>query len=665
MKFSVFAGFSAVSYASPIDKIITMIGDLETKIIGEGEDAHKVYAEFSEWCEDTSKDTMYEIKTGKGNVADLKATIEKESANIAVQESSIDDLAGQIATDEADLKAATEIREKEASAFSSEEKDLVETIDTLERAIGIIEKEMSGGASFAQINKASTVAQALSVMVQAESISVADGKKLTALVQSGSDDEDSGAPDPAVYESQSGGVMDTLNKLLEEAQGQLDEARNKETANIQAFQMLKQGLEDEVKFGNKEMDEAKQSRSASAEAKAVAEGDLDVTSKDLAEDIKTLQELHHNCMTKANDFEAEVKSRGEELKALATAKKIIKETTGGADDQSYGLDQESFLQMPEGETKAVRFIRQLAKHQKSAALAQLASRMASTIRFSSGSQEDIFAKVKDLIRNMIEKLEAEAEADATKKAYCDKELAETNQKKSDKTAEIEKLAAKIGSSTAKSAKLKEEVATLQKELGALVRGQAEMDKIRGEEKGIFDINSAEMEKGLNGIKMALKVLNEYYAKADKAHSSGDGASTGIIGLLEVCESDFSKGLAEMKATEETAVTAYEQESQENEIEKVTKEQDAKYKTKEGAGLDKSVAELSSDKDGVQTELAAVMEYLGKIEDECVAKPETFAERTARREAEISGLKDGLQILNDETALLQTSHSVLRGARRHF
>jgi len=665
MKFSVFAGFSAVSYASPIDKIITMIGDLETKIIGEGEDAHKVYAEFSEWCEDTSKDTMYEIKTGKGNVADLKATIEKESANIAVQESSIDDLAGQIATDEADLKAATEIREKEASAFSSEEKDLVETIDTLERAIGIIEKEMSGGASFAQINKASTVAQALSVMVQAESISVADGKKLTALVQSGSDDEDSGAPDPAVYESQSGGVMDTLNKLLEEAQGQLDEARNKETANIQAFQMLKQGLEDEVKFGNKEMDEAKQSRSASAEAKAVAEGDLDVTSKDLAEDIKTLQELHHNCMTKANDFEAEVKSRGEELKALATAKKIIKETTGGADDQSYGLDQESFLQMPEGETKAVRFIRQLAKHQKSTALAQLASRMASTIRFSSGSQEDIFAKVKDLIRNMIEKLEAEAEADATKKAYCDKELAETNQKKSDKTAEIEKLAAKIGSSTAKSAKLKEEVATLQKELGALVRGQAEMDKIRGEEKGIFDINSAEMEKGLNGIKMALKVLNEYYAKADKAHSSGDGASTGIIGLLEVCESDFSKGLAEMKATEETAITAYEQESQENEIEKVTKEQDAKYKTKESAGLDKSVAELSSDKDGVQTELAAVMEYLGKIEDECVAKPETFEERTARREAEISGLKDGLQILNDETALLQTSHSVLRGARRHF
>merc|ERR1719478_1172824 len=247
--------------------------------------------------------------------------------------------------------------------------------------------------------------------------------------------------------------------------------------------MLKQGLEDAIKFANKEMDEAKQSKSASSESKATAEGDLDVTSKDLAEDIKTLQELHHNCMTKASDYEAETKSRGEELKALATAKKIIKETTGGAADQSYGLDQVSFLQTSNSiDTRAVRFIRQLAKHQHSTALAQLASRMSSTIRFSSGSRDDIFAKVKGLIQDMVEKLEAEAEADATKKAYCDKELAETNQKKDDKTAEIEKLTANIEAKSSRSAILKEEVAALQAELAALSKSQAEMDKIRAEEK---------------------------------------------------------------------------------------------------------------------------------------------------------------------------------------
>ena len=69
---------------------------------------------------------MPEIKIGKGDVADLQATIENE------QDSAIHDLAGQIATDKADIKSVTGIRTQEASIFSAEEKDLVETINTLQ-----------------------------------------------------------------------------------------------------------------------------------------------------------------------------------------------------------------------------------------------------------------------------------------------------------------------------------------------------------------------------------------------------------------------------------------------------------------------------------------------------------------------------------------------------
>merc|ERR1712048_400418 len=146
-----------------------------------------------------------------------------------------------------------------------------------------------------------------------------------------------------------------------------------------------------------------------------------------------------------------------------------------------------------------------------------------------------------------------------------------------------------------------------------------MDKIRAEEKAVFETSSSDTEKALEGVKTALKVLNEYYSKSDKAHDSADGASSGIIGLLEVCESDFSKSLTEMTAAEESAVSAYEKETQENEIMKVTKEQDVKYKTKESNGLDKSVAELTSDKSGVETELSAVLEYLKQLEGRCIAK----------------------------------------------
>merc|ERR1719407_449009 len=207
---------------------------------------------------------------------------------------------------------------------------------------------------------------------------------------------------------------------------------------------------------------------------------------------------------------------------------------------------------------------------------------------SASGSGDPFTKIKGLIKDMIEKLLKEGEADATEKAFCDKELAETEAKKADKEAAIEKLSTQVDSMSAKSAKLKEEVATLQKELSEIAKAQAEMDKLRAEEKAAFDKNSAEMKKGIEGVKLALKVLNEYYAKDDKAHASADGAGSGIIGLLEVCESDFSKGLAEMTAAEDTAASEYDRETKENEITKATKEQDAKYKTKESKGLDKSV-----------------------------------------------------------------------------
>merc|ERR1711953_930632 len=104
------------------------------------------------------------------------------------------------------------------------------------------------------------------------------------------------------------------------------------------------------------------------------------------------------------------------------------------------------------------------------------------------------------------------------------------------------------------------------------------------------------------------------------------------------ESDFSKGLLEMTSTEENAQGTYDQETKDNEIEKTTKEQDIKYKSEEGAGLEKATAEAKSDKSGVQEELDAVNEYLKTIEERCIAKAEPYEERVRRREAEQKGLQ---------------------------
>merc|ERR1719453_719765 len=335
-----------------------------------------------------------------------------------------------------------------------------------------------------QLKSASSVAQALTVMVEATSLSSADASKLTALLQNQQSSEDesdeTGAPAAAVYKGKSGGIIETMQDLYDKAEAQLAEARSVEEKAVQAYQMLAQGLKDEITYANKDLDKAKKANAASAEGQATAEGDLSVTSKDLAEDIKDLATLHQDCMSGAEDFEAETKSRGEELKALTVAKKIIVEATSGAQGQSYSFLQTSLSSGVDlANFEAVRLIRDLAQKQKSAALAQLATRMAGAMR-SSGSARDVFAKVKGLISDMIEKLLKDAEADATEKAFCDKEMAETEAKKADKEADIEKLSTQIDSMSAKSAKLKEEVAELQKELAALTQSQAEMDRIRAE-----------------------------------------------------------------------------------------------------------------------------------------------------------------------------------------
>merc|ERR1712060_629284 len=206
--------------------------------------------------------------------------------------------------------------------------------------------------------------------------------------------------------------------------------------------------------------------------------------------------------------------------------------------------------------------------------------------------------------------------------------------------------------TAQSSQLKEEVAALQGALVKLAKSQAEMDRLRREENAAFTASKAELEKGLTGIKLALKILNEYYGSEGKAHEAAEGAGSSIISLLEVCEADFTKDLAQITSDEGLAASEHEQASKDNEIERNAKESDVKYKNKEASDLDKTSGELSADRAGVQAELDAVLEYLSRIEAECIEKAETYANRKARREAEIAGLKEALQILESETALVQ-------------
>jgi len=692
---ALFALKASAENTNPLAKVIELLDGLKAKVTAEGEAEAKAYKDFFAWCDDAAANSGFEIKTATAKKEELTATIEKATSDISEGSSKIEELAASIAKAEAEVAEATAIRGKEKGEFSAAEAELVDTVDALDRAIAIIGREAAKNPALTQIDTSNmnSVINGLKTILDAAAIGSGDQKLLTGLLQSqqGEDDEDSdlsfGAPAAAGYKSHGSGIMDVLEDLKEKAESELGDLRKAENNAAHNYDMLKQSLTDQVGADNKDKDDETSAKNAAEETKATAEGDLTNTVKDLADASNALAVANTNCMSVAADHEATVISRNEELKAIGQATKILHETSGAAVGQAYGflqVDSNSQLRTRADLSNAevVNVVKKLAQRQHSSALAQLASRIEAVVRYGSSAGEDPFVKIKGMIGDMIGKLEEEAANDATEKAYCDEEMAKTEAKKSELEGDVATLTSKIDRAAAASAKLKEEVKELQAELASLAKTSAEMDQIRSEEHSDYSQAKSDLELGLSGVGKALGVLRDYYGGGGASmiqdgtdfnafmqqpampekHEAAGGAGDAILNLLEVVDSDFSKNLATEEAQEADSAAVYEKTTQENKVTKTLKNQYVKYKTQEFKSLDKNIADLSSDKGTANTELSAVNEYYAKLRDRCIAKPESYGDRKARREAEIVGLKEALQTLEEETAFVQRKK---RGVKTAF
>merc|ERR550514_363261 len=198
-----------------------------------------------------------------------------------------------------------------------------------------------------------------------------------------------------------------------------------------------------------------------------------------------------------------------------------------------------------------------------------------------------------------------------------------------------------------------------------------MDAVRKDASSVYTAEKAALTKGLAGIRKALQILGDYFGAslvqtdqpaAPAGHQADAGAGGSIISILEVAESDMAKELVKVETLESDEAAAYEETTQENTMTKAAKDQDVKYKTQEAAGLDKAITELSNDRDSTNTELASVNSYYTKLQGRCVAKPVSYEERKKARDAEIAGLKEALNVLENEAALVQSGKKSGRNMR---
>merc|ERR1719181_449018 len=139
--------------------------------------------EYTTWCD--SESTQKE-----DSIAEAGRTIEESSGTISALTGEIEDLAGKISATEADLANATGIRTSEKAAFDATEKELVETQDSLERALVMIKRNMGFMQGKSHKQNMENLVASLRTIVDSSWISTDEKAKVQQLLQTEHSDED-------------------------------------------------------------------------------------------------------------------------------------------------------------------------------------------------------------------------------------------------------------------------------------------------------------------------------------------------------------------------------------------------------------------------------------------------------------------------------------------
>merc|ERR1711879_229321 len=461
------------------------------------------------------------------------------------------------------------------------------------------------------------------------------------------------------HEHHSSGILDMLEKLLDEFIEERKTLEKVETDSIHAFNLMVHDLTTQINQATTDREAKADSKAKNLQAKADAEGDLTDTTTTRDADQKYLDDLVATCEQKATDFESRQQLRTEELEAIAKAIEIISSNavSGNADKYLPTLVQKQSLVSlrsnlkTQSQSHAAAYLKVMAKRLNSRVLLAVADRAAA----------DPFKKVKKMIKDLITRLMEEANEEAEHKGWCDTELSTNEQTRKEKTEAVETLHAEIDQLEASIAKLTEDISDLTKAVAELDAAMAKATTLRQEEKATNEETIKDAQEAQTAVAQALTVLKEFYAKAgeatafvqaepeifDKPYKGMGGESGGVVGMLEVIESDFARLESDTKAAEATAQKEYDTFMTDSKVDKAQKSADIEHKTAKKQDQSQAKIVKGEDLEGTQKELDAALAYFDKLKPSCVDAGVSYEDRVGRRKEEIASLQEALRILNGE------------------
>jgi hypothetical protein len=655
---------------TPVEKVTSLLKKLQAQISDEGKKEAAEYDKFACFCKEQADEKQYAIEKSTKKLELLDAKITKLGTDIDGLAEDISELGGKITTLADDMKEAAGKRKETHAEYKVNEKDMADAIDAVKRAIRALQSSKGGMDGKVDVNAAALVQKAYKLA----------GKALGSATM---------GQNPADFAYHSNDIIATLESLKDTFIQNQNELNGAEFDSNSAFEKRQLGWSNQKAFAEKEKGTKEDISAKKTEEKSEAEEEKTREDGMKLADEEFRSELSQQCEEKASQWDQRSTVRAGELTALSEAMEALSKGAAewDANKKLAGLQKKaavkpvSFLQLRKSANKAAPATGSssaLTVQKTLAFLGEAAQRLNSPVLSMAGlkakAAEDHFVKVRQLIKDIVAKLEAQASAEATQKEFCDENIAEQVTTRDDSKGTLEDKEAQITSKTSEKAKLGAEVVELAKQIAENEKALNEATELRATEKAANDRTIEKAGIGKENIQEALTLLKEFYEGAeflqkaiytppnagrdgktvsdmapkgfDSEYKGRQQESKGIIGLLQVIMADFERTETTTTDQEKASLEEFEKFSEDNKEDTEKKNEDKEAKEGQITELEDKLVTLEDEKKDAAKALELAEEELKKLHNMCIAGEESYEERVAKRQKEIESLKQAMRILDE-------------------
>jgi peptidoglycan hydrolase CwlO-like protein len=672
------AGAAAVD-VTPVEKVITLIEDMKKEVEKNGKDEASAYDEFACFCQKTTETKSDSIKKGTDSIGELSADIadktqekKEDSTELLERKQKQEELSTKL--EETKVRCA-----KQKAEYEAEAADLSKAIQGLKDAIKAMKDSKPSLLAIQQ-----TLGKTLRMAEAMGRIKTPKHKAVAALLQQSTGVD----PSDPEFKFHSNDIISVCEDLLVDYKASKKDLDDEWGKTKKGCDQMKKSLKKKLSANKDAMDQLE--KDIARLKKEIAEHREDLVSAEavLKDDELYMKDLTTRCQDRANDYDQRSAMRGDEVNALSQALKVLTGTVAkkdsanvramfvqkapvvvSSDAAKVTLKTVSLLQEVASKTEARSFLGLSEDARKGKALASLKAegdrlQSVALTALADRAAADPFKKVKGLIQKLIERLLAESAAEATKKGFCDTELAKSRKERDFRFQEAKDLSADLAGLEAKEDALEEEIKQLKSDIKEETKALKETTKERKEEKETNMETLKTAKEGFEAVNEAILILKSFYKQAAKAsfvqaspvdedtsgpgfsgnYGGKQGSAKAVFALLETISSDFDRTLRKTEEAENKAHREYVEFSQ------AAESSIAGKKTKQDLDeqdLKTTVTSIKQKTDDMQTAVDLLDNALMELEElkpTCIDTGMSYAERVKKREEEIKALEKALTIL---------------------